>query len=150
MDDRSSKTPTEAGRRWAEERAESLADNIPAVDWPDLWPRAWDGKLELPDEVAERDALAYRAAAHHAAAERWVELLTDRRETEDAPEEEADAEAEAIRLVSLIRGDLPAGMTAGHDGPRAYLRDDRGMEMTIHSLEDAWRVISEYDERYTG
>jgi hypothetical protein len=74
---KASESPTDAGRRWAEERADSLVGTIAAVSWPDTWPVAWDEELDLPAEVEEGDTPAYRAAAHHAAAERWLELLEE-------------------------------------------------------------------------
>jgi hypothetical protein len=142
-------SPMDAGRRWAEWRAESLDGDIPALDWPDEWPSAWNEALELPEEVGERDAPAYRIAAHHAAAERWAELLKEHRDSEAVAEEEADAEAQAVRLVSLLREDLPAGLTVWRDGHDVYLRAPHGEETPIHSLRDAWRVVAEYDEHYT-
>jgi hypothetical protein len=119
------------------------------ADWPDIWPWDWDEELDLPREVEQRDAPSYRAAAHHAAVERWTELLFEHRSAEPDMADEADAESEAVRLVELLRRDLPAGMTAGRDGPRAYLRDRNGREWTIGSVQDAWRVVAEYDERHT-
>jgi hypothetical protein len=143
-------SPVAAGRRWAEARVESLEGLIPAVDWPEVWPSAWDEPLDLPEEVGDADAPAYRVAAHHAAAERWIELLDEREVSEALREEEADEEAAAVRLLTLLEADLPRGLTAWRDGPLVVLRDAWGNEATVRSLRDAWRAVSEFDERLTG
>lgn len=142
-------SPTDAGRRWAEERADILSGDVPAIDWPDTWEYRSDHDLELPEEADANDAQAYRDAAHHAACERWAELLAEHRGEESVNEEETDAEAEAVKLVEKIRDDLPEGLEAAHDGPRVYLLDSDGFEMTVTSLEDTWRVVSEWEQRHT-
>lgn len=144
--ERESESPADSGRRWAEERADRLSE-IPAVDWPDLWETRMDGPLELPEEVTAVDAPVYRQAAHHAAVERWLELVEEQRQAESFEEEEADAETAAVKLLEALSHDLPEEWTVDRDGPRVYLQDRYGIENTVHSLEDAWRVLSEWDER---
>jgi hypothetical protein len=137
-----------AGRSWAELKAETLeAGDVPAVAWPDVWDPAWAERLELgPGAVDDRARAAALVVANHAAAERWRELIRDRRDAEDLEDEEHDAEASARRLLGLLRDDLPPGLRADHDGARVFLVDDDGGERTVQSLEHAFRVIAEYEE----
>lgn len=137
-----------AGRSWAELKAETLeAGDVPALAWPDVWNPAWAPRLELgPGSVDDRARAAALAVANHAAAERWREIVRERRESEDVEDEEHDAEASALRLLSSLRDDLPPGLWADHDGARVFLVDGEGAERTVRSLDHAFRVIAEYEE----
>jgi hypothetical protein len=149
--DRESYTQAEvAGRLWAEQKADMLRGNIPAMDWPELWLEKWAGKLPFDaSSVAPRDRAALLAAANVAAARRWGELVEQCRESEDVLDEETDEEADAVQLYEAVRAGLPRGLVAGRDGPRVYLEDTlHGTEHTVRSLEDAWRVVEEWRERH--
>lgn len=139
----------EIGRAWAEAKADSL-EEMPAMEWPDVWDPVWAGPLPPPEANAskeEREALL--AVANHYASEHWAELLTERRNIEDVEDEEHDDEARALHLLEAIERDLPQWLSAGRDGPRVYVQDTRtGMEMTVRSLEHAWRVVADWEEQH--
>ena len=131
------------GRRWAEDKADILEGNIPAFEWPDVWRAEWDGELpEINGDVPEPARRVLRDEAHHAARDRWLELVIDRRRLEDVSDEEHDEEARAVQLVQALRDDLPQGLRVDHDGPRVFVADiATGTEMTIESLSHAWKVV---------
>jgi hypothetical protein len=137
------------GERWAENRADLLDGDMPAIDWPESWSTDWDG--ELPEALAslpraERELLL--SEAHRAAAERWGELVLERRDEEDWVDEEQELEARARALFESVRADLPGGLVAQRDGPRVFLTDENtGEELTITSLPHAWIVIETWRER---
>lgn len=137
-----------SGEAWAEGKADILRGDIPAVEWPDVWRREWTGDLSLLTQgLDERARLALYDEAHHAAVERWGELVLDQRDLEDVVDEELADEASAIKLVETLRGDLPDGLFVDHDGPRVFLQDKlTGEELTVVSLKDAWRVVDEWKE----
>lgn len=137
-----------AGFGWAEEKAEALQGEVPAVDWPDFWDPEWARTLPFRSgEVGEHDVETLRAIANHAAAERWAELVSERREMEDAADEEIDAEANAVRLFETVQDSLPQGLHLRREGERVCLLDAAGIERTITSLAQAWHVIDEWKER---
>jgi hypothetical protein len=143
-------SPADAGRRWAEEKCARLVGSIAARDWPEVWSRAFDAVLEVPEEVSETEASSYREAAHHAASERWLELLLAQRDVEAADEVEIDDELLAEKVLAKVRGSMPAELTVARDATGVFVSDDRrDLEVPVSSLEDAWRVVSEWDERYT-
>jgi len=132
-----------AGYAWAEGKVDRLDGEISAVDWPDVWQSAWDGRL--PAELIVEDASQRRALfeeAHHAARDRWLELVLDRRDRAPVEVQDHDHEARARALVETLRGDLPPALVAAHDGARAFLQDvETGEEWTIASLGHAWRLV---------
>ena len=131
----------EQGRKWASDKAEALDGNIAAIDWPDAWRREWDGRLE-PSGADEQHERFLADEAHHAAVERWCELVDERRRSEDVEDEETTEEAQALRLMAVLQRDLPPGLIIGHDGPRIFLQDERtGEEFTVSSLQQAWTVV---------
>lgn len=137
-----------AGHSWAERKADTLLGEIPAHDWPDVWEDAWNPKLPFREsEVVAGDVKGLVAIASHAAAERWRELLREHRGEEDVEDEELDTEAEAERLLQAIRRDLPEGLHADREGERVMLLDRDGFERTVKTLEQAWRIVAEYEER---
>lgn len=142
---------TAAGRSWAELKAEALRGVVLAQDWPDMWNDADSGPLPFKIEEAEaKDWSGLRAIANHVAHERWRELVSEQRALESADETEADLEPPAIRLEETLSADLPPGLEVSRDGPRVYLRDtSTGMERTVTSLEHAWRVVSDWQEKRT-
>lgn len=137
-----------AGRLWAERKAEALAEIIPAVDWPDLWDDKERGALPFgPDEVDATERAALEVEALHAAHERWPTLVTAQRSLEADHEQEPGLELDAIRLERALQNDLPHGIAVGRDGPRVYLEDSQsGMQRTVTSLAQAWRVVDEWEE----
>jgi hypothetical protein len=136
------------GRSWAERKAERLSGEIAAHDWPEPWQSSWDEALPLrTEEVPERERAGLLAIATRAAADRWRELVVERRYEEDVEDEEVDEEIGAADLVRALRGDLPEGLTVAQAGERAVFRDREGFERTISSLAQAWRVVAEYEER---
>jgi hypothetical protein len=137
------------GRRWAEDKADVLEGSIPAVEWPDVWRVEWDGELSEPRrELAAEESRVLRDEAHHAARDRWLEIVIDRRRLEDVEDEDHDEEARAFRLVRALRDDLPEGLRVDHDGPRVFVADiTTGNEMTIESLSHAWKVVEGWKER---
>jgi len=136
-----------AGRSWAEQKAERLEGEIPAVDWPDFWQPEWSGKLPFDSSRLDSHGLAaLQALANHAAVEQWQELVFARRADEDAEDEEIEMEVDAARLFESVRNSLPDGLRAVRDGERVYLVDYRGTERTITSLPQAVRVIDEWRE----
>jgi hypothetical protein len=139
-----------AGHVWAESVAETLADTIPAINWPAEWDTRWSGKLPFrPGEIGSDDIDRLIGVAARAAAERWSEILNARRSDESPIEQQFDEETRAIRLLEAIESDLPEGLTLERDGPRVYVRDEAGVERTIDSLEQAWRAVSEWRERHS-
>ncbi len=139
-----------AGRAWAEDKAATLRDAIPAVDWPDLWDDADNGRLSLGDQVTEEEQASLSPVAAHAAHERWRELVVEQRELESAEENQLDLEAEASRLEAQLSGDLPQGITVGRDGSRVYLENlETGSQRTVANLEQAFTVLSEWRETRT-
>jgi hypothetical protein len=144
-----SDSPAESGRAWAEDKADRLRGVIAARDWPDAWERGFDGRLRLPEEVSESEAHAYRESAHHAAAARWLELCVEQRDAEAADEADVDSEREAERMLAFVRSALPQALSAERDGAGVFVSDGRGEEITVTSLAEAFRVVSDYDDRYT-
>ncbi|HZO16523.1 MAG TPA: hypothetical protein VFB62_24780 [Polyangiaceae bacterium] len=134
------------GEYWAEAKADVLDGNIPALDWPDVWRREWDGRLDLRG-IDERHQHVLVEEAHHAAVDHWAEIVKEQREREDIEDEEHDEEADAVRLFRAVQRDLPQGLIVGQDGPRVFLQDKlTGEEMTITSLRQAWKVIEQWRE----
>ena len=86
------------------------------------------------------------AVARHEAAARWAELLGEHRADESAEEEELELETDAVRLFNALRQALPEGLSVVRRGEGVFLVDDGGMERTIVSLEQAFRVIEEWKE----
>jgi hypothetical protein len=144
-----SDSPADAGRGWAEEKADRLRGVIAARDWPGTWERGFDGRLPLPEEVTDVDSRGYRESAHHAAATRWLELVVEQRDVEAADEADVDSEREAERMLAFVRSALPRALRAERDGPGVFVSDDRGEEIPVTSLAEAFRVVSDYDDRYT-
>ena len=71
----------ELGRSWAEQKADTL-DGTPPADWPESWEPAWNGKLVgALAGSAKQSALV--DIATHAAHERWVEIVEERRDQDD-------------------------------------------------------------------
>ncbi len=73
----------QAGRRWAEEKADAL-DEMPAASWPAEWVPSPGWKLRLEGGAlsdAEVDELL--VVAHREAASRWREIFEDRFGLED-------------------------------------------------------------------
>src|SRR5690606_16273492 len=136
------------GRRWAEEKADVLEEAIPAAEWPDVWRAAWDGDLaDLATDLSDAEGRALRDEAHHAARDRWLEIVIDRRRFEDVAGEERDEEARALSLVRALRDDLPQGLRVDHDGPRVFVADTTtGQERTVDSLSHAWKVVEEWKQ----
>lgn len=131
------------GHAWAAEKADEYRDRVPAAEWPDFWDDRDDGPLPRELDAAERERM--RRIANRAARERWLELVADQRAAESTEEDEDEAAAAA--LESELRASLPEGVTAGRDGSRVYLSEtERGMERTVASIEDAWRVVEEWSE----
>ena len=57
-----------AGQRWAEVKAEALRDNVPALDWPDMWADAENGRLPFNSTgLPEGTWRSLEAVASHAA-----------------------------------------------------------------------------------
>jgi hypothetical protein len=145
---------TEAGKAWAESKADTLEGGMSPEQWPEVWDPRWvaDGEVARwarqagAELIREADFEAFKAAAHNAAGERWSELLSFAREREDVPDDELDQEVEAVKLVALLDQDLPPGLLVDHDGPRVFLLDPAGTERTVVSLPHAWRVIAEWQE----
>ena len=129
------------GEYWAEAKADVLNGNIPAVDWPDVWRREWDGHLDLR-RIDERHQHVLVEEAHRAAVEHWGEIVKDQRELEDVEDEERDEEADAVRLFRAVQRDLPQGLIVGQDGPRVYLQDKMtGEEMRVDRKNPVYTVF---------
>ncbi len=137
-----------AGRLWAERKAETLRDGIPAADWPDLWDDAEQGSLPFSSsELAGTRGAALETEALHAAHERWRELVVEQRNLEADQEQEPLLELDAVRLETALQNDLPHGISVGREGSRVYLEETRrGMQRSVTSLEQAWRVVDEWEE----
>ncbi len=136
-----------AGYSWAENKADRLSGSLAAHDWPDVWEERW--AEDLPAQKAELTALeraGLLAIATHAAAERWREILIERRDQEDVEDEEVDEELGAAELARTVARDLPEGLTVVQEAERVYLSDRNGFERTISSLAQAWKVVMEYEE----
>jgi hypothetical protein len=137
-----------AGHAWAEQKAEKLADVIPASDWPETWDARFAGELPFSrDELSDRERYCLAAIAHHAAAERWRELVIQFRDQDDFEEYELEQEAQALHLLETVRDTLPDGLTIDHDGPRVFLVDSEGGERTVSSLREAWLAMDEFEQR---
>lgn len=144
-----SESPADVGRRWAEDKVARLLGGIAARDWPEEWSYRFDEDLELPEEVGESHAMAYRQAAHHAASARWLELLLQQRMLEAADEAEVDDELVAEKVLESVRDSVPRGLRVDRDATGVFISDDRGLEVPVSSLTEAWRVVADWDERYT-
>lgn len=141
----------EAGRRWAEDKAEALQGTSPR-DWPQAWDVAWAGELHLephppklvPDEIAD-----LLDCANDAARLRWNEIVEDERALEESGE--TDTETRALALFEALRDHVPEGLSVGREGGRVYLQDvsDAG-ETTVTSLADAARAVGDWQERHFG
>jgi hypothetical protein len=68
------------GRAWAEDRAASLREHVPAEQWPDSWDDADDGPL--PADADPSAQLRLRMMASDAAHQRWRELVAQQRASE--------------------------------------------------------------------
>jgi hypothetical protein len=65
------------GRAWADEKANTLSDQVPAAEWPDFWDEASNGPLPLDIEGKELGEML--VSATRAAHDRWAELLNEQR-----------------------------------------------------------------------
>jgi hypothetical protein len=134
------------GRAWADELAERYRDETPAADWPDFWDDADDGPL--PTNLRPEQRAAMKRVAHRAAHERWIELVADQRAAESIDEDTLEREAAAAQLEATLRRAVPSAIGVGRDGSRAFLLLGKsGVERTVSSLEDAWRVVEEWSEQ---
>lgn len=136
------------GEQWAEQRADDLRGDLPAIEWPDEWPVDWSGDIPEADRLSHDELSEQLDIAVYAAQRRWAELVTEQRDIEATADSERDDEAGALSLLVRIRSDLPDGVEVDHDGPRLFLRESRrgGRERTVTSLEEAWRVLREWGE----
>ena len=103
------------------------------------------GDIEAIDKVTVE---AFRNAPHTEHTEQYiVKALRKAGALTISLVAEVDGEVAAVKLVEAVRGGLPHGLICGMDGPRVFLQDTRsGEELTIHSLEHAWRVIESWKE----
>jgi hypothetical protein len=140
-----------AGRAWAEQKADAL-EGTSAQDWPAEWDPRWAGELRLSGaRVARRELEELIDFANREAAERWLELVETRRAVEDARGELEEIEARAVWLYEALRAHTPEGLTVGRDGARVYLQDmGDATELSVGSLGEASRVISDWQERHFG
>jgi hypothetical protein len=136
-----------AGRSWAETKAEALDGTIPAVHWPTDWDRRSMRALPFkPGEVLEQDLPDLAQRALSAAAERWAGLVVQRRLDEPSFEQELSEEARANQLLEAIEPNLPWEIVADRDGAEVTLTDPFGQQWSVLSVEQAWRVLSEWRE----
>jgi len=148
---------SEVGCAWADQKAAVLETGMLPDQWPDVWDPLWISDTEAAHWAssigAETSSLsdfeAFKLTAHHAAGERWAELVDRAREAADEKDAELEAEEAATALVGALRRDLPPGLIVSADGPRVYLLDDSGMERTVTSVAHAWRVVADWKESHT-
>ena len=74
------------GHTWAEERAATLRDRVPAEQWPDSWDDAYDGPL--PTDADPSTELRLRMTASSAAHVRWRALVAEQRSSEACEREQ--------------------------------------------------------------
>jgi hypothetical protein len=138
---------TALGRAWADEKANTLRDRVPAADWPDFWDETSNGQLPLDiqgEELAEMSVSATRAAH-----DRWAELLNDQRSVESIEEDDHALEAAAAQFEASLQGSLPPGIATGRDGSRVVLRNGaNGEERSVTSEEDVAMVMEEWTEQH--
>jgi hypothetical protein len=138
-----------AGRRWAEEKAAALEGTSPH-DWPDVWDRQWNEDMPIQPRLPKltpEELTALIDTAIYAARGRWEELVEWERALDDR--DATDDEAQAVALYEQLREHVPAGLSVGRDGARVYLQDvSDAADMTVRSLADASRAISDWLERH--
>jgi hypothetical protein len=142
----------EAGRRWAEQKADAL-EGTAASDWPREWDPRWAGELRLRGGrgVNERELGALIDLANREAAARWSELVEMLAAAEDARGEAEELEARAVSLSESLRRHTPEGLSVGREGARVFLQDvEDGSEINVRSLAEASRFITEWQERHLG
>ena len=136
-----------SGRRWAEAKADMLAE-IPIADWPDEWDPEWNGTLLDSGAVDARTRAGLFDLATHAAAERWEQLVEARRSRDDWRADIEEQEAAAARLHSAILDRLPQGLSASRQGARVFLLDEaEEREIDVTSIEHASRAIADWMQR---
>jgi hypothetical protein len=135
------------GRAWADEKANTLRDRVPAADWPDFWDEASNG--QLPRDIAGEELREMWVSATRAAHDRWAELLNEQRSVESIEEDEHEFEAEAVQFEASLQGSLPPGIATGRDGSRVVLRNSAsGEERSVTSEEDVAMVLEEWTEQH--
>lgn len=151
IDPRREEAAVAAGRKWAEDKAAALEGTSPR-DWPEEWDPAWSGELHLKAQVPKlipEVVTALLERATRAASSRWTEIVEAERALEDsgAP----NTETWAVTLYDTLRDHVPEGLSVGREGGRVYLQDVADAEeVTVTSLADAARAVSDWQERHFG
>ncbi len=141
----------EAGRRWAEEKADAR-EGTRAEDWPVEWDPAWAGELHVTGKRADGPMLvALVDRANREAAARWLEIVEARREEQDTRAEGEELEAGAVKLYETLRRHTPEGLSLGREGARVFLQDvEDASEVSVSSIVEALRAIDEWQGRHVG